>query len=412
MANIKHRAEELRSWQTTTKTSSFNTYHSNWVDGVGRFDAQRMSLLTGIIGFDVPVSCSSTEICRTNGTSDWVRRIQTMNHRTGLDRLYHARELQGELNIPYIAPPTTAKRALEIQSETKAVPSAHSFSVSVPSSTSLHTLPKSRAQTQASKSDTVSAIMMAESDPEDVGQGEAGGAGYFDTDSDISDNRGSRPMPTAAPAKRRRIRTPSDDDSFSSARSQSVIEVSDSDSEDESSRYKPRPKRGAVKGSKEAEMDLDTDDAHDAGVIDLDEDSDEVEIYDDRGPSTRTEVPVVHFSETTSRAQNPSTKGDKFTAADSDHKGRGPKARPRIKTPETQDEASPPGKRARRSNASRKEFWQSKSGVEPGSRSRGQGADNHGEWEDDWQSDLAKARGRAGMTSDDAVAANEDFIAF
>ncbi|KAJ9118689.1 hypothetical protein QFC22_003909 [Naganishia vaughanmartiniae] len=387
MANIKGRAEELRSWQATTRSSSFNTYHSSWVDGVGRFDAQRMSLLTGIIGFDVP----------------------TMNHRSGLDKLYHQRELQGELNIPYISPPTTAKRALEIQSEIKAAPSAHNFSVSVPASTSLPTLPKSRAQVQSSKQDTVSAIMMAESDPEDVGQGGAGGAGYFDSDSEISDNRTSRKAQPAVPPKRRRIQTPSDEESFSSARSRSVIEVSDSDSEDESSRYKVRPKRGAIKGSKEAEMDLDTDDN---GVIDFDEDSDEVEILDNRGPSARTEVPVVHFSETTSRSQNPPTKGHKFSAADSDSKGRGVKARPRIKTPETEDQTSPPGKKPRRSNASRKEFWQSKSGVEPGSKSRGQDADSHGQWEEDWQEDLYKARARAGMSTDDAVAANEDFIAF
>ncbi|KAJ9101156.1 hypothetical protein QFC21_003374 [Naganishia friedmannii] len=386
MANMKGRTEELRSWQMTTRTSSFNTYHSNWVDGVGRFDAQRMSLLTGIIGFDVA----------------------TMNHRSGLDKLYHLRELQVELNIPYISPPSTAKRALELQSETKTTPSTDNFSVSVPSSTSLPTLPKSRAQAQSSRQDTVSAIMMAESDPEDVGQGD-GGADYFDSDSDVSDNRASR----SGPAKRRRIRTPSDEDSVSSARPRSVIEVSDSDSEDESSRYKPRPKRGAVKGSKEAEMDIGTDDAYDDdGVIDLDEDSDEVEILNNRGPSTSTEVPVVHFSETTSRPRNPPTKGHTFTSANSDFKGRGPKARPRIKTPETQDETSPPGKKSRPSKASRKEFWQSKSGVEPGSRPRGQEADDYGQFEEDWQADLNGARARAESTTDDAVAANEDFIAF
>lgn len=333
-----------------------------------------------------------------------------MNHRSGLDKLYQLRELQAELNIPYIPPPTTVKRALESQSGTKAAPSAHSFSVSVPASTSLPSLPKARAQTQHMKPDKVSAIMMAESDLEDVGQSETGGASYFDSDSEISDNRGSRSVPAAAPPKRRRIRTPSDEDSISSSRSRSVIEVSASDSEDESSRYKPRPKRAAVKGSKEAEMDLDTDDAYDGGVIDLDDDSDDVEILDNnRGPSTSTEVPVVHFSETTSHSQNSPVKGHKFTAVDS--KARAPRARARIKTPEVQDETSPPGKKQRRSNASRKEFWQAKSGVEPGSKSRGSEAGTHGQWEEDWQADLNKARSRAGTTNEDAVAANEDFIA-
>ncbi|KAJ9100777.1 hypothetical protein QFC19_005516 [Naganishia cerealis] len=279
--------------------------------------------------------------------------------------------------------------------------------MSVPSSASISTLPTSRIATQHPKQDTVSAIMMDESDPEDVGQSDRHDVDYFDSSSELSDNRTSH----LSPAKRRRIRTPSDDDSFGSSRSRSVIEVTDDDSEDESSRYKPRPKRGAARGSKEAEMDIGTDNASDStDVIDLDEDSDdEVEILDDReGPTSNGEVPVVHFSETTSRPQNAPVKGHKFTPADLEHKGRGPKARPRIATLESQDDVSPPGKRARRSQVSRKQFWQSKSGVEPGSKRSGREVDEQGQFEVQWQADLQKARSDA--MSNDAVAANEDYI--
>lgn len=53
--NIETRAEELRSWQTASRTGSRTAYHRNWLDSEGAFMPQRMSLLRDVIGFDEAV---------------------------------------------------------------------------------------------------------------------------------------------------------------------------------------------------------------------------------------------------------------------------------------------------------------------------------------------------------------------
>lgn len=54
--NIETRAEELRSWQASSRSGSRNAYHRDWLDDNGAFVPQRMSLLRGVIGFDEAVS--------------------------------------------------------------------------------------------------------------------------------------------------------------------------------------------------------------------------------------------------------------------------------------------------------------------------------------------------------------------
>lgn len=258
------------------------------------------------------------------------------------------------------------------------------------------------------KRDTVSAIMMDEEDPEEVGQVEVNEV--FDSDSEISDARQEKPRQPP----RRRIMTPPDSPSRSPRPdAKSVIEVSDSDSEEESTRYRLQAKRRPVSGSKEAEMDLGSDDeSEDDSVISVDDDdeSDDFEIIDNQPSAASSEVPVIHFSETTSRPRNePKVKPHTFRPSDT-MRGRHDSQKARESANQLEDRLSPAPKKAKPSRSSREQFWQSKSGVEGGSSRRPQDADRSGGFEEDWQADLEKARAEA--SGRDAVAANDDFISF
>lgn len=248
--------------------------------------------------------------------------------------------------------------------------------------------------------------MMDEADPEEVGQGEE--HAVFDSDSELSDARHHK---TRQPP-RRRIMTPPDSPSGSSHMDvRSVIEVSDEDSEEESTRYRLRARRRPIKGSKESELELGSDDRSESdGVIDVDDESDGIEIVDNQ-PGSSSEVPVVHFSETTSRPREDArNKGHTFRPADTMHHGRHTSQKARQTESQPEDRLSPPLKKIKPSRSSRQQFWQSKSGVETGSGNRERDADQSGEFESDWQADLDKARAEA--SGRDAVAANDDFISF
>lgn len=299
----------------------------------------------------------------------------------------------------------TARQAQAKQSHAP-VPSAENFSVNIPS-TSRDTMSIQGSDALRRKRDTVSAIMMDEEDPEEVGQVEVNEV--FDSDSEMSDVRQEEPRQPP----RRRIITPPDSLSSSSRRdAKSVIEVSDSESEEESTRYKLQAKRRPVSGSKEAEMDLGTDSEDDSviSVDDDDESDDDIEILDDQPAAVRSEVPVVHFSETTSRPRN-EPKVKPHTARLSETiQGRHTAQNARGLPGQSEERISPPAKKIKPSRSSRQQFWQSKSGVESGSSRREQDADQSGEFEGDWQADLEKARAEA--LGRDAVAANDDFISF
>jgi hypothetical protein len=268
----------------------------------------------------------------------------------------------------------------------------------------------SRKQPGRSK-DTVLAILMDESDPHDVGQRDRNAQPYFDSDSDVSEVRHDKKSKPA----RRRIQTPPDSSSGSSeSDSRSVIEVSDEESEEESTRYRVKAKRQPVKGSKEVELGLGSGGGSDSGsVIDVDEDSDGIEIVDQQPTGASSAVPVIHFSETTSRpGGNKQDSRHSFKPSDTLHQGRhtAQKARDRAASPVAEERVSPPLKRSKTTRSSRQQFWQSKSGVETGSGRRDQDGDQSGQFEEDWQEDLDRARVEA--TGRDAVAANDDFIAF
>lgn len=299
----------------------------------------------------------------------------------------------------------TARQAQAKQSHVP-VPTAENFSVNLPSS-SRGTMSIHASDALRRKRDTVSAIMMDEADPEEVGQAEVNEV--FDSDSDMDDE----PQDKSRQPPRRKIITPPDSSSGSShGHSRSVIEVSDSDSEEESTRYKLQAKRRPASGSKDAEMDLSSDDdSEDDSVIAVDdEESDGIEIVDDPPATTGSAVPVVHFSETTSRPLKESkVKPHTLRLSETMH---GRHTLQKAREPASQPEAriSPPPKKVKPSRSSRQQFWQSKSGVEAGSGQREQDADQSGEFEGDWQADLNKARAEA--SGRDAVAANDDFISF
>lgn len=296
----------------------------------------------------------------------------------------------------------TAQQAQTTQPSSQKVPSTDRFSVDLP--------PVASSKHAGRSKDTVLAILMDESDPQDVGQRDRNVEPYFDSDSEASE------IPQAKISKpaRRRIQTPPDSSSSSSdSDSRSVIELSDEESEEESTRYRVGAKRQPVKGSKEAELGLEAGDASDSGdFIDVDdEDSDGIEIVDQKTAVMSSEAPVIHFSETTSRPRdNKQDNRHSFKPSDTLHQGRhaAQKARDRATTPE--ERVSPPLKRSKPSRSSRQQFWQSKSGVDSGSSRRDEDGDRSGQFEDDWQEDLDRARVEA--KGRDAVAANDDFIAF
>lgn len=321
--------------------------------------------------------------------------------------LYHSRELHRQLHVPFVEPPRTARQAQTTQPPSQKVPSTDKFSMDLPpaASTSL-----SRKQPGRAK-DTVLAILMDESDPHDVGQRDRNAQPYFDSDSDVSEVRHDKKSKPA----RRRIQTPSDPSSSSSdSDSRSVIEVSDEESEEESTRYRVKAKRQPVKGSKEVELGLGSGDASDSdNVIDVDEDSDGIEIVDEQPAAASNAVPVIHFAETTSRSGvNKQDNRHSFKPSDTLHQGRhtAQKARDHAASSTAEERVSPPLKRSKTSRNSRQQFWQSKSGVETNSGRRDEDGDRSGQFEDDWQEDLDRARLEA--TGRDAVAANDDFIAF
>ncbi|GHJ89242.1 hypothetical protein NliqN6_5644 [Naganishia liquefaciens] len=391
--NIETRAEELRSWQTSSRNGVRNAHHRNWLDDDGAFMPQRLSLLRGVIGFDE----------------------STLRHRAGLGRLYHTQELHRQLRVPFVKPPMTATQAQSTQPPAQRVPTSDKFIVDLLPATGHH-------RRFGGAKDTVQAIHMDESDPEDVGQRDRNAEPYFDSDSDVSEvPKVKRSKPNQSIPSHRRIQTPSGSASSSTSSdssgsdSRSVIEVSDEDSEEESTRYRVGKKRQPVKGSKEAEMGLGSGDASDsANVIDLDEDSDGVEIVNEKSKVVSSEAPVIHFSETTSRSSG--IKPDdrhSFKPSDIIRQGRSaaPKPRHRIPSPTSdasEERVSPPNKRSKPSRSSRQQFWQSKSGVETGSSRRDQDGDQSARFENDWEEDLDRARKDA--AGRDPVAANDDFV--
>lgn len=264
---------------------------------------------------------------------------------------------------------------------------------------------------------------MDESDPQDVGQRDRIAEPFFDSDSDISEVRKvKQSKPTRSKPSHRRIQTPSDSESSSDSSdssgsdTRSVIEVSDEESEEESTRYRVGKKRQPVKGSKEAELGLVSGDASDSGyVIDVDEDSDGLEIVDEKSKVVSSEAPVIHFSETTSRSSgNKPDSRHAFRPSDVTHHGRPAASKPRhrIASPTSdasEERVSPPHKRSKPSRDSRQQFWQSKSGVETGASRRDHDGDRSARFENDWEEDLGRSR-KAAAAGRDAVAANDDFI--
>ena len=312
----------------------------------------------------------------------------------------------------------TARQAQTTQPPSQKVPTSDKFSLDLPPALGQAASHKHSGHLK----DTVLAIHMDESDPQDVGQRDRNVEPFFDSDSDISEVRKvKKSKPTQSRPSQRRIQTPSDSESSSDSDSSgsdstSVIEVSDEESEEESTRYRVGKKRQPVKGSKEAELGLDSGDATDSGhIIDVDEDSDGIEIVDEQSKVASSEAPVIHFSETTSRSSgNKPDSRHAFRPSDVTHHGRLAASKPRHRIPSptsdaSEERVSPPHKRSKPSRDSRQQFWQSKSGVETGANRRDQDGDRSARFENDWEEDLGRSR-KAAAAGRDAVAANDDFV--
>ena len=123
--NIETRAEELRSWQTSSRNGVRNAHHRNWLDDDGAFMPQRLSLLRGVIGFDESVSLFCFLGILTHSESSH----QTLRHRAGLGRLYHSQELHRQLRVPFVKPPMTATQAQSTQPPAQRVPTSDKFIV-------------------------------------------------------------------------------------------------------------------------------------------------------------------------------------------------------------------------------------------------------------------------------------------